>query len=118
MKDKNLSSQDSCESLTPCGVPIIVPHALSRSCGDVLEKEEACWSSLKEGQTLLKAHGVQGAESQRCCELTGVTASYKIHRGVGRQPAPEVVLQAMGFGLGCANLNPTRLGQARAREQT
>lgn len=24
----------------------------------------------------------------------------------------------MGFGLGCANLNPTRLGQARAREQT
>lgn len=55
--------------------PVIVPHAFSQSRGDVLEKEEACWSSLKEGQTLLKAHGVQGAESQRCCELAGVTAS-------------------------------------------
>lgn len=67
---------------------------------------------FKQGQTLLKAHGVQGVESQRCCEL----AEVKIHKGVGYQPA-----LAMGiwlFLLSCANLNPTRLGQAMAREQT
>lgn len=75
MKDKNLSSQDSYESLAPCGVPILFHTRSSQSRGDVLEKQRGPLWQFKEGQTLLKAHGVQGAESRRCHELTGVTAS-------------------------------------------
>lgn len=73
MKD-NLSSQDSYESLASCGVlwrPIIVPHASEMS----LNTKRGLLYQFEGGQTLLKAHGVQGGASQRCCKPV------KIHRG-------------------------------------
>lgn len=83
MKD-NQFSQDSYESSE-----LRAHHTRSfvQSRGDATEAQEACCSCLKKkGQMQLKAHGVQGAESQRYCELAGVTASYQFTGvGVGRR---------------------------------
>lgn len=64
----------------------------------------------------VKACGVQG-ESPETLRACWSNSQLKIHRGVGCQPALELVLQAvaLGFGLVYASLNQTRLGQARQK---
>lgn len=64
----------------------------------------------------VKARGVQG-ESPETLRACWSNSQLKIHRGVGCQPALELVLQAvaLGFGLVYASLNQTRLGQARQK---
>lgn len=79
---------------------VIVSHALTRSHRDVLKKEPAV-TVFRRPDTVESAwsagHGV----------LTDAASSLKRQpvknpQGGGHQPAPEVVLQAMGFGLGWA----------------
>lgn len=108
-----------CKGLASCGVPSSFHMRSVHPVEMLLKIKRPCWSGLKKARHSESAWSA-GRGFPETLRAHWSDSQFRIHRGEGRQPAPEVVLQATGSEPGRAKpdqAGPSEGERANMRER-